>query len=254
MPLIRQTSNQSVNANFVDIVTSSIKNYKNDIQTYINNIIRSNAIAPLPYIDINTNYCSGIYINLTLNNPYYLSEYQKKKYGESFLTFLANYYGTNENYILNSIEKILLVASFHYTKKTYYGSTVHNRFHLKSHIIFNNNPEYKEEIKILSNNNTLYINNVFSGINKYFVDYFNTILNAVNNAIIGFINQQYAQIQRLNSICEEGEIMEGGTKNKKINYKNNSVLELKSICKNKKIKNYSKLNKADLIKLLKKNK
>ena len=46
----------------------------------------------------------------------------------------------------------------------------------------------------------------------------------------------------------------GGSKNKKINYKNNSVLELKSICKNKKIKNYSKLNKADLIKLLKKNK
>ena len=44
----------------------------------------------------------------------------------------------------------------------------------------------------------------------------------------------------------------GGSKNKKINYKNNSVLELKSICKNKKIKNYSKLNKDGLIKLLKK--
>ena len=47
-------------------------------------------------------------------------------------------------------------------------------------------------------------------------------------------------------------IYNGGTKNKKINYKDYNVLELKSMCKDKKIKNYSKLNKADLIKLLKK--
>ena len=249
----RQESEQSVNSQFVNIVTSSIKIYKNDIQNYINNTISSNKIAPLPYIDINTNYCSGIYINLTLLDPKYLSDYQKNKYGHSFISFLANYYRRNENYILESINKILLVASFHYTEKTRRGSTVHNRFHLKSHIIFNNNPEYSEDTRILSNNNNLFIDNI-SGINSYFLDYFNTILNSVNSAIIEFQKLNYTQIPRLNSICEEGEIMEGGSKNKKINYKNYSVLELKSICKNNKIKNYSKLNKADLIKLLKKNK
>lgn len=260
MPLLRQTSNQSVNDNFVDDVTSSIIIYKNDIQNHINKIISSDKIAPVPYIDINTNYCSGIYINLTLLDPKYLSDYQKNKYGHSFITFLENHYRINENNILNNTEKILLVASFHYTEKTRYGSTVHNRFHLKSHIIFNNNSEYHETTKILSNNNTLFINNI-SGINNYFVDYFNTILNGVNSAIIEYIKKHYVPIQRLNSICEEGEIeegenvnMNGGSKNKKINYKNYSVLELKSICKNKKIKNYSKLNKYDLIKLLKKNK
>ena len=48
--------------------------------------------------------------------------------------------------------------------------------------------------------------------------------------------------------------MAGGKKNIKNNLKTNTVLELKSICKNYKIKNYSKLNKDDLISLIKKNK
>ena len=43
-------------------------------------------------------------------------------------------------------------------------------------------------------------------------------------------------------------------KNIKNNLKTNTVLELKNICKNYKIKNYSKLNKDDLISLIKKNK
>lgn len=44
----------------------------------------------------------------------------------------------------------------------------------------------------------------------------------------------------------------GGSK--KINLKNNTIVELKNICKKNKLKNYSKLRKDDLIKLLKKNK
>ena len=48
--------------------------------------------------------------------------------------------------------------------------------------------------------------------------------------------------------------MAGGKKNIKNNLKTNTVLELKSICKKYKIKNYSKLNKDDLISLIKKNK
>lgn len=253
--LNKKYSIQSVNNNFVDIVTSSIIIYKDNIHNYISNIINYNRKVPLPYIDINTKFCSGIYINLTFLDPYYLSDYQKEKYyGSSFSTFLSNYYKTNEDIILNSIEKIVLVASFHYTEKTRYGSTIHNRFHLKSHVIFINNPEYNEETKILSNNNTLYINN-FNGINNFFSDYFNTILIATNSGIMEYIKEHYTEIPHLNSICEEdGELMEGGTKNKKKNYKDYNVLELKSICKNKKIKNYSKLNKADLIKLLKNHK
>jgi hypothetical protein len=44
----------------------------------------------------------------------------------------------------------------------------------------------------------------------------------------------------------------GGKKNIKNNLKTNTVLELKNICKNYKIKNYSKLNKDGLISLIKK--
>lgn len=46
----------------------------------------------------------------------------------------------------------------------------------------------------------------------------------------------------------------GGKKNIKNNLKTNTVVELKNICKNYKIKNYSKLNKDGLISLIKKNK
>ena len=46
----------------------------------------------------------------------------------------------------------------------------------------------------------------------------------------------------------------GGVKNIKNNLKTNTVVELKNICKNYKIKNYSKLNKDDLISLIKKTK
>ena len=42
--------------------------------------------------------------------------------------------------------------------------------------------------------------------------------------------------------------------NIQINLNNYNVSELKNICRNYKIKNYSKLNKVDLISLIKKNK
>jgi hypothetical protein len=71
-------------------------------------------------------------------------------------------------------------------------------------------------------------------------DYFYTIIGSVNDVYhdyyAGYFNYIY----------------NGGSKNKKINYKDYNVLELKKMCKDKKIKNYSKLNKDDLLKLLKK--
>ena len=74
--------------------------------------------------------------------------------------------------------------------------------------------------------------------NKYFIvykniDYFFSIFNSIND-LWGIKN--------------------GGGKNIKINFKDYTVLELKNICKKYKIKNYSKLNRDDLVSLIKKNK
>lgn len=55
-----------------------------------------------------------------------------------------------------------------------------------------------------------------------------------------------------------GNLMQGRTGGKKnnikINFNNYNISELKNICRTYKIKNYSKLNKAELISLIKKNK
>ena len=58
----------------------------------------------------------------------------------------------------------------------------------------------------------------------------------------------------INEKHNKNTIIAGGNKKKKINFKKYSILELKNICRNNKIKNYSKLNKDGLSTLIKKHK
>jgi hypothetical protein len=84
--------------------------------------------------------------------------------------------------------------------------------------------------------------------------------NRISNEILENEDYFYAIIGSVSDVYHDyyagyfNYIYSGGSKNKKINYKDYNVLELKKMCKDKKIKNYSKLNKDDLLKLLKKNK
>ena len=254
--LQRQESEQSVNSQFVNIVINSIYKYQNNIGNYIYNQILNN--APIPNININfTN--TGAYINLIfdkkeINN---LAIWQDKKYGYNFTHQLSSNistFGLPSN-ILYNIDKIILVASFHNTDILNSGSVRHNRFHFKSEFYIYNKI-YKYENKIKQIGNKVYRDNNINNINEYFLDYFDLILSTVNISIEEELKSKTTTLSPPIEEVEDGEIMnyKGGSKNKKINYKNYSVLELKSICKNNKIKNYSKLNKADLIKLLKKNK
>ena len=87
--------------------------------------------------------------------------------------------------------------------------------------------------------------------NKYFIvykniDYFFSIFNSIND-LWGIKNGGGKNI-KIN--FKDYTVLESI----KINFKDYTVLELKNICKKYKIKNYSKLNRDDLVSLIKKNK
>ena len=72
------------------------------------------------------------------------------------------------------------------------------------------------------------------------------------NSIYGTILKKYEDIRDYLMLKSNTKPKDGG--GKKISLKNYTIIDLKSICRTKKLKNYSNLNKDDLIKLLKKNK
>jgi hypothetical protein len=86
---------------------------------------------------------------------------------------------------------------------------------------------------------------LFDGKSFLFKDYMDPRFELIN-----IFRQYFFCI--FNAINEYRGKQNGGKKNIKNNLKTNTVLELKNICKNYKIKNYSKLNKDGLISLIKK--
>jgi hypothetical protein len=88
---------------------------------------------------------------------------------------------------------------------------------------------------------------LFDGKSFLFKDYMDPRFELIN-----IFRQYFFCI--FNAINEYRGKQNGGVKNIKNNLKTNTVLELKNICKNYKIKNYSKLNKDGLISLIKKTK
>ena len=88
----------------------------------------------------------------------------------------------------------------------------------------------------------VYLDDNYRFMFKYKGDYFFEVQN----------NQFYffCIFDAINSLYQGG----GKKNNIQINLNNYNVSELKNICRNYKIKNYSKLNKVDLILLIKKNK
>ena len=143
--------------------------------------------------------------------------------------------GAYINLYLSSGHHLVFVC--HQTDRDIRGLPRPNRMHCKVYIPGANESQPSQG----------YSGVLFDGKSFFFKDYMDPRFELIN------IFQQYF-FCIFNAINSHKGMQYGGLKNIKNNLKTNTVLELKNICKNYKIKNYSKLNKDGLISLIKKNK
>ena len=137
-------------------------------------------------------------------------------------------------YLTNGFHLVFVCHHTGYDRK---GQPRPNRIHCKVYIPGANESQPSQG----------YSGVLFDGKSFFFKDYMDPRFELIN------IFQQYF-FCIFNAINSHKGMQYGGVKNIKNNLKTNTVLELKNICKNYKIKNYSKLNKDGLISLIKKNK
>lgn len=162
-------------------------------------------------------------------------------------------------------ENIRYVMSVHSTQQN-----IHNRLHFKieyGELIFNHSTRKTNLIwKIIPNSKIKfsvndayefsivdqgYINEPKNNLHKIFIISF---ISALNICMDPTSRQTLENIPEVSEENNKNTIIAGGNKKKKNNFKKYSILELKNICRNNKIKNYSKLNKDGLITLIKKHK
>ena len=224
----------------------------------------------------------SFYIKNNKDNKLFFENIQSK-FSEGYLKHLSSCEALQLSILINEDYTIELDTFISFNNKI--GSFIMKIIieeENKSKKIINKNHYFRE--KIYFENNNFYIKkNELKPINNILLKYYDIIIKNYKEKIITIIQKNIQQnsiegnkkLEINNNIIilgedkiEANELIKkkekepeksffeklSGSGNKSINYKNYNVLELKSVCKNKKIKKYSKLNKAELIKLLKNNK